>query len=73
MLGAKCLRCSQTAIVTKFPLRALFLLPNIVLPKLRAVTVEAHLSDPQASELPLKLSMRLTYVIKVFSKKVLLR
>lgn len=40
--------------VTKFPLRALFPLPNRVLPKLRAVTMEAHLSESQASKQLLK-------------------
>lgn len=51
MLDAKCLRCSQTVIVTKFPLRALFPLPNRVLPKLRAATMEAHLSESQTLNL----------------------
>lgn len=54
MLAAKCRRCSQTVIVTKFPLRALFPLPR-VLPKVKAVAVEAHLSEPQASKLILNL------------------
>lgn len=39
--------------VTKLPLRAFFPLPNRVRPKFRAVTVEAHLSEPQASKRPL--------------------
>lgn len=73
MLDGKCLRCSQSAIVTKFPLRTLFLLPNRVPPKLRAVMVEARLCEPQASTQPLKLtggSGRLTCVVKVSSKRV---
>lgn len=73
MLDAKCLRCSQTVIVTKFPLRALFPLPNRVLPKLRAATMEAHLSESQASKQTLNLtgggSGRLTHVFKVSSNK----
>lgn len=70
MLDAKCLRCSQTVIVTKFPLRALFPLPNRVLPKLRAATMEAHLSESQTLNLTGGgESGRLTHVFKVSSNK----
>lgn len=45
---AKCLRCSQSLIVVKAPTHGHFFpcCPNRLLPELKAVIAEAHLSEP---------------------------
>lgn len=64
--------------VTKFPIRALFPLRNRALPQLRPVTLEAYVSEPQASEQPLKqvkqvktISSKFISVFKFCCNKVL--